>query len=424
MREILSIHVGQCGNQIGEMFWELILREHGLNKSGEPTKAINPAEEKAMNVFFEKVNDGKYVPRAVMVDLEPGVISRIEGGDLSDLFDHSNIVKKIPGAANNWARGFKVEGQKVIDQIMNVIDSNVETCQSLQGFLITHSIGGGSGSGLGALIIEQLRKAYPDKKIFTFSVAPSPLISDSAIEPYNAILTLNKLKDNADAVVLLDNDTLFRIASSKLEDRSANYMDLNRIISLAMSSVTASLRFPGTLNTDLGELLVNLVPFPGNHFLAVSFAPLLGEGESTQKLDFKKVVQQTFAEETFCADIDFETGVFLAVCALFRGKASAKEVEDNMVEIRQSLKFASYVPTGVKIGVTSTAPEGYQTTGLALANHTGICQVLDRLLAQFDIMFENKAFTHWYEANDVSLEELQAARNSVGELSESYKQSA
>ncbi len=352
------------------------------------------------------------------------MISRIEKGDLSELFDHSNIVKKIPGAANNWARGFKVEGKKVIDQIMNVIDSNVENCDSLQGFLITHSIGGGSGSGLGSLIVEQLRTLYPGKKIFTFSVAPSPLISDSAIEPYNAVLTLSKLKENADAVILLDNDTLFRIASSKLSERSANYMDLNRIISLAMSSITASLRFPGTLNTDLGELLVNLVPFPGNHFLTASFAPLLSEGETAQKLDFKKVVQQTFAEGNFCADIDFETGVFLSVCALFRGKATAKEVEENMVEIRQSLSFASYVPTGVKIGVTSTAPEGYQITGLALANHTGICRVLDRLLEQFDIMYENNAFTHWYEANEVSSEELLAARNAVAELSESYKQSA
>lgn len=54
----------------------------------------------------------------------------------------SNIVKKLPGAANNWARGFYSEGEKVIDQIMNVIDSAVQKTQSLQGFMVTHSIGG------------------------------------------------------------------------------------------------------------------------------------------------------------------------------------------------------------------------------------------------------------------------------------------
>ena len=299
MREILSIHVGQCGNQIGEMFWELILQEHGLNKSGEPTKAISPAEEKAMNVFFEKVNDTKYVPRAIMVDLEPGVISRIEGGELSELFDHSNIIKKIPGAANNWARGFKVEGQKVIDQIMNVIDSNVETCKSLQGFLITHSIGGGSGSGLGALIIEQLRKAYPDKKIFTFSVAPSPLISDSAIEPYNAILTLNKLKDNADAVVLLDNDTLFLTPGLTIDSASFDFLvnpgDQLYVLAqleakserggIADAGSTLEVSFTGgdtsLLDAAIGSAVT--VPAPASLWLLLPFVGFLLAGDRTRR---------------------------------------------------------------------------------------------------------------------------------------------
>ena len=252
MREIVSIHIGQCGNQIADRYWRLILREHGLNESGMPKDGNAASSNSNMEVFFHKIRDGKYVPRAVLVDLEPGVIARIESGEMSKLFDESSIVRKIPGAANNWARGYNVEGERVIDQIMNVIDSAVEKTKSLQGFLITHSIGGGSGSGLGSLVLERLRAAYPKKKIFTFSVAPSPLISDSAVEPYNAVLTLQRIRDNADAAVILDNEALFRIAKSKFA-RNPNYMDLNHIVALIMSSITASLRFPGKLNTDLGE---------------------------------------------------------------------------------------------------------------------------------------------------------------------------
>ncbi len=212
MREILSIHVGQCGNQIADRYWRLVLREHGLTESGTPKEGSNAASNANMEVFFHKVRDGKYIPRAVLIDLEPGVIARIEGGDMAQLFDESCISRKIPGAANNRARGYNVEGERIIDQIMNVIDAAVEKTKSLQGFLITHSIGGGSGSGLGSLILERLRQAYPKKRIFTFSVVPSPLISDSAVEPYNAVLTLQRILDNADAAVLLDNEALFRIA--------------------------------------------------------------------------------------------------------------------------------------------------------------------------------------------------------------------
>lgn len=421
MREILSIHVGQCGNQIADRFWRLVLREHGLTEAGTPKDGSAAAANANMEVFFHKIRDGKYVPRAVLIDLEPGVIARIEGGDMSQLFDESCIIRKIPGAANNWARGYNVEGERIIDQIMNVIDAAVEKTKSLQGFLITHSIGGGSGSGLGSLILERLRQAYPKKRIFTFSVAPSPLISDSAVEPYNAVLTLQRILDNADAAVLLDNEALFRIAKSKLH-RSPNYMDLNQIIALIMSSVTASLRFPGKLNTDLSEYVTNLVPFPGNHFLTASFAPMRASGQEGQvRINFPDVARETFAQDNFTAAIDWTNGVYLSACALFRGDVKAKEVEENMAAIRKSLNFASYVPTGVKLGVAETAPEGFASSGLALVNHTGIAAVFERLISQFDIMFDNHAYTHWYENNGVSRDMMAHARNTIVNLAQSYR---
>ena len=419
MREVLSIHVGQCGNQIADQFWRLIAKEHGLNGQGVPTgEAPSNVNQ---GVFFHKVNDSKYVPRAVLVDLEPGVISRIENGDMGGMFDQGSIVKKLPGAANNWARGYQVEGERIIDQVMNVIDAQVDKTESLQGFLVSHSIGGGSGSGVGSLIVEKLREAYPKKKIFTFSVAPSALISDSAVEAYNAVLSLEKLKQNADATILLDNEALFRIAQSKLK-RSPNYMDLNRMIALIMSSVTSSLRFNGTLNTDLGEFLVNLVPFPGNHFLTASFAPMTPEKpDGVVRMDFDDLVHETFAKDNFSAAIDYESGVFLSACALFRGEVSAKAVDERMSEVRKNLNFASYVPTGIKIGITDTAPEGFASSGLALVNHTGISQVFDRLVGHFDVMFEAEAYTHWYENNGVSREQMAAARETVADLAKSYK---
>ena len=421
MREIVSIHIGQCGNQIADRYWRLILREHGLNESGMPKDGNAASSNSNMEVFFHKIRDGKYVPRAVLVDLEPGVIARIESGEMSKLFDESSIVRKIPGAANNWARGYNVEGERVIDQIMNVIDSAVEKTKSLQGFLITHSIGGGSGSGLGSLVLERLRAAYPKKKIFTFSVAPSPLISDSAVEPYNAVLTLQRIRDNADAAVILDNEALFRIAKSKFA-RNPNYMDLNHIVALIMSSITASLRFPGKLNTDLGEFVTNLVPFPGNHFLTASFAPMRAPCQEGQvRTNFPDLARETFAQDNYTAAIDWANGVYLSACALFRGDVRAKEVEENMASIRKSLNFASYVPTGIKIGVAETAPEGFASSGLALVNHTGIAAVFERLVAQFDIMFDNHAYTHWYEGAGVPRDQMAQARDVVADLAKSYR---
>jgi len=422
VREILSIHVGQCGNQIADRFWRLILKEHGLLESGAVQDNSAIKNNTNQEVFFHKVREGKYVPRAVLVDLEPGVIARIEGGEMAELFDAGSIIRKLPGAANNWARGYNVEGERVIDQIMNTIDSAVEKTKGLQGFLLTHSIGGGSGSGLGSLIIERLRKAYPKKKIFTFSVVPSALISDAAVEPYNAVLTLQKIRENADCAVILDNQALFRIAKNRFQ-RTPTYMDLNHIIALIMSSITASLRFPGRLNTDLNEYITNLVPFPGNHFLTASFAPMRSiQSESVVRTNFSDLARETFSEDNFTAEIDWKNGVYLAACALFRGDVKAKEVDENMAAIRKGLNFASYVPTGIKIGLAETAPEGFASAGLALVNHTGIAAVFERLLGQFDIMFDNHAYTHWYEGAGVSRLMMKSARDTVSELAQSYRE--
>lgn len=83
--------------------------------------------------------------------------------------------------------------------------------------MMMHSIAGGTGSGLGSFLLEALNDAYPKKLIQTYSVFPnSEETSDIVVQPYNSILTLKRLVDNADSVVVLDNAALSRIAMDRL----------------------------------------------------------------------------------------------------------------------------------------------------------------------------------------------------------------
>jgi tubulin beta len=147
-----------------------------------------------------------------------------------------------------------------------------------------------------------------------------------------------------------------------------------------------------------------------------------GPGQEGQvRINFPDVARETFAQDNFTAAIDWTNGVYLSACALFRGDVKAKEVEENMAAIRKTLNFASYVPTGVKLGVAETAPEGFASSGLALVNHTGIAAVFERLVANFDIMFDNHAYTHWYENAGVSRDMMATARNTIANLAKSYR---
>jgi tubulin beta len=113
--------------------------------------------------------------------------------------------------------------------VLDVLRREVEGADSMQGFQLCHSLGGGTGSGLGTLLLSKIREEYPDRlpvviysililrMISTFSVLPSPKVSDVITEPYNATLSLHQLIENADSVVCLDNDALYDICSKTLK---------------------------------------------------------------------------------------------------------------------------------------------------------------------------------------------------------------
>ncbi len=74
---------------------------------------------------------------------------------------------------------------------------------SFAGFQVCHSLGGGTGSGMGTLLISKIREEYPDRMMLTFSVVPSPKVSDTVVEPYNATLSVHQLVENADECMIL-----------------------------------------------------------------------------------------------------------------------------------------------------------------------------------------------------------------------------
>lgn len=90
---------------------------------------------------------------------------------------------------------------------MEIVDREADASDSLEGFVLTHSIAGGTGSGLGSFMLEKLNDHFPKKLIQTYSVFPNwdQSQSDVVVQPYNSILTLKRLCLNADAVVVLDN---------------------------------------------------------------------------------------------------------------------------------------------------------------------------------------------------------------------------
>lgn len=111
MREIVHIQAGQCGNQIGSKFWEVISDEHGIDPSGS-YRGDSELQLERINVYYNEASNGKYVPRAVLVDLEPGTMDSVRSGPFGHLFRPDNFVFGQSGAGNNWAKGHYTEGKE------------------------------------------------------------------------------------------------------------------------------------------------------------------------------------------------------------------------------------------------------------------------------------------------------------------------
>jgi tubulin beta len=120
--------------------------------------------------------------------------------------------------------------------------------------MLTHSLGGGTGSGLGTLILYHLQEEYPDRIMSSVSVFPSPKVSDIVVEPYNAIMAVQQLIETTDEVFCIDNEALYDICFRTLKIDTTTYNDLNHLISNTMSGLTTCLRFPGQVCTVLSYL--------------------------------------------------------------------------------------------------------------------------------------------------------------------------
>merc|ERR1719162_2031301 len=149
----------------------------------------------------------------------------IKASPMGSLFKPDNMCFGASGAGNNWAKGHYTEGAELIDEAVDIIRRETEACDCPQGFQLTQSIGGGTGSGMGTLLLLKIRDNYPDRITATFSVYPSPKVSDVVVEPYNATLSIHQLLENSDETFVIDNEALFSISHNVLKQKEPKYKD-------------------------------------------------------------------------------------------------------------------------------------------------------------------------------------------------------
>eukprot|EP00644_Phytophthora_capsici_P014663 jgi/Phyca11/555758/estExt2_Genewise1Plus.C_PHYCAscaffold_780008 len=439
---MLTVQVGQCGNQLGRALFDKLAVEESADIARESAFFRSPGDVGNDRSVVSDCN--KRRARAVLVDMEPKVIQQCYKPSKSREvravgeweYGPKSAFMRQSGSGNNWASGYKAQGTQVESELLDLLQSEAERCDLLKGFLTLQSAAGGTGSGLGSFLTERLADFYPSTSLVNAVVWPYQS-GEVIVQNYNAMLTMASLSDVAQGIFMLQNDAASLICQKLLRIPHPSFEAMNEVLAshLASSLLTvdtnAECQLRRTLD-PLGEICEYLCQHSAFKLLDIKMAPLMPRQSKkfsthtwtgiVKHLHQMQVANAAF-EEGVDWDISLETAQGRALnrsvgsLLILRGKESKQADPTAFSDPRM---YAPWNTDPFRCYSSSSNFNSYDKTGTLISNSKAMLQTLAITMDKVYDMFSHGAYLHQYERFGVDRDFFQEAFLRVDQITQNY----
>ena len=404
----ILVQLGQCGNQIGSALCRQLYDE------GDRT------------TFFHRSPSGQDMARAILVDMEPKVLSQVVN-QRHFKYDPSNVISSSSGSANNWAHGYNVHGPKQVEHIVRRVQKVADQDGAINdGILVTLALAGGTGSGLGTRVCEALREHFGrSMPILVHAVWPYES-GEIVTQNYNIVLALAKLYECVDGIWMHSNQVAHEICRTRFNLKKVTFSDINRLVAgdLASCLLPAVNKFAANSTMPLFSIISDLCAHPAYKLLASRSLPQYAQKSfqnySTDLLI--KYMHQLSRTGQFNEDkgnLNFKncTNHALARSVYYRGQGAAidmTKLDDDFAPMLDGrLRFHPY-HSDVEFGHFSH----HLTT---LSNDQSWVSLIDATVEQSWSMYCNRAYIHNYAKHGIEQADFCAAFAQTEQIIHSYR---
>jgi len=402
MASTISIHVGGTGIRLGQRLWDVIFADHGVSASGSVT-----GQSVGSGSGFLAKTGTRFVPRAIVADSDTDAIGALSSWSHRSLLKPDNIVFGSASCANNFATGY-LHRTSLRDDVLTRVNATVASVSDDNPtFLLTHSLAGGTGGGLTAALVQELRSQHPGSTIVCCGVLRDKSLSSIAVAPYNEVFALDKIHQFADLVVVLDNAALTASVTAKFGQVASNYTGHNQLAARALGLLTSANRLPVRESLGFRQLARTLTPFTDLKLVGLA----MGTWGSSASSDLVAGLQ---TGHNRISGIRVSGNKLLSPMFITskRRKLSATEFRSD-----SRLRIPSWYPPAVPVVETRST----DASSLLVENNTGVHHRLTALVTEFDRMFKRKAFLHYYKGKGLSELMMAQARKNVFDLAKGFK---